>query len=105
MSQITIQILKNRLKKLEYYDNIAPFPVYGTDLRQDYKNEIEKMEKNKKTNYDELPVAACKYCMSLHIQNDTEENDVCMSCGSINELEVYNNIHEYLKAKKENEEQ
>lgn len=82
---------------MEKYDSLAPFPVYGKDLKNDYKKEIHKMEKNKKIDYDNFPVAACKYCNSLHIRNDEAENDICMSCGSINEITVYDNIYEYLK--------
>jgi nitrate/TMAO reductase-like tetraheme cytochrome c subunit len=103
-SRNTIGVLKERLSHMEKIDNIAPFPIYGSDLKEDFKNEILKMENNKKINYDELPVAACKYCKSLHIKNDDAENDHCMSCGSINEIEVYENIHEYLKFKNSDDE-
>lgn len=45
--------------------------------------------------YNSLPVAACKHCKSLHIQNDEHENDICMKCGSVNEITIYNNISDY----------
>lgn len=53
--------------------------------------------KNPKEQYDELPVASCKYCKKLHIITDEVGNDICMNCGSVNEIEMYDNIHEYLK--------
>lgn len=46
---------------------------------------------------DEMPVTACKFCKSLHIENDPEENDICMKCGAVNEIEIYDNIDSYLK--------
>jgi DNA-directed RNA polymerase subunit RPC12/RpoP len=58
---------------------------------------------NTKTNYDDLPVAACKYCNSLHIQIDDVENDVCMRCGSVNEIVLYKDIDDYLEKTKKDE--
>jgi len=77
---------------------MAPFPVYDTEYVNDVINLINKME-NTKIDYDELPVVACKFCNSLYIENDEVENDICMRCGTINELVIYNTIHDYLKAK------
>lgn len=53
-----------------------------------------------KEEYNELPVAACKHCGSLHIVNDDLENDHCIKCGSVNEIEVYSTIDEYLEKRK-----
>ena len=50
-----------------------------------------------KIEYDNIPVVACKYCKSLHIQNDELENDICMRCGAVNEIVIYDNIGKYLK--------
>lgn len=54
-----------------------------------------------KQEYDELSVVACKHCKSLHIENDDLENDICMRCGSVNDIEIYNNIDQYLEKNEE----
>jgi Mn-dependent DtxR family transcriptional regulator len=98
----TIKFLKKLLKHLEYYNKMSPFPVYDTDYVKDVKNKINEMNESKK-DYDELPVVACKYCKSLHIVSDELENDICMRCGSVNELKEFKNIHEYEKFVKNKE--
>lgn len=98
MNQKIIKVLSDEKKHLEYYNAMAPFPVYDTEYVNDVSNLINKME-NTKIDYDELPVVACKFCNSLYIENDEVENDICMRCGTINELVIYNTIHDYLKAK------
>jgi DNA-directed RNA polymerase subunit RPC12/RpoP len=54
-----------------------------------------ELENEKEINYDDEPVVACKYCKSLHIVTDEVDNDICMRCGSINELKSFENIHKY----------
>lgn len=98
-----IKFLTEKVERQEHANNYAPFPVYDTEYINDLKIIIKKLENNNK--YDKLPVAACKYCKSLHILNDELENDICVSCGSINDVEVYDNIEEYLKAKEGNDEE
>ena len=49
----------------------------------------------KGVDYNKLPVMACKYCKSLHIQIDVDGNDVCMKCGSFNTIDEFENIEEY----------
>ena len=95
----TLTELKNLLAHMEYYNRMAPFPPYDTDYVKDIKKRINKMEENNKINYDDEPVVACKFCKSLHIEIDDVENNVCMKCGSINELVEFENIDEYLKFK------
>jgi CTP:phosphocholine cytidylyltransferase-like protein len=80
---------------------MAPFPVFDTDYVKDVDNLIKTMEDNKEINYDDEPVVACRYCKSLHIVSDELENNVCFKCGSVNELEEFKNINEYLKFKNE----
>ena len=46
-------------------------------------------------NYDQLPVVACKYCKSLHIQIDENGNDICMKCGSVNDIDEFEDIEQY----------
>ena len=73
---------------------MAPFPVYDTDYVKDVKKELDKMEDNI-IDYDDLPVVACRYCDNLYIESDAIENDVCMRCGAINEITIFENIFKY----------
>lgn len=95
MNQLTITELKKLLEHLQYYNKMAPFPIYCTDYVNDVKNRIMELENETQTNYDNEPVVACKYCKSLHIVTDEVDNDICMRCGSVNELKEFKNIHEY----------
>ena len=96
MNEKLIKVLNGIKEHLEYHNNMAPFPVYDTGYVRDVEQRIENMEQAK-TNYDELPVAACKYCNSLWVENDEVENDVCMRCGSVNELTIYKDIDDYIE--------
>ena len=100
MNEQIIKILHEIKKHLEYHNKMAPFPVYDTGYIKDVDNRIKNMEKSK-IDYDSLPVAACKHCNNLWIENDEVENDICMRCGAINELTHYTDINEYLKSKKD----
>ena len=95
-----LELLKLELEHIEYYNKMSPFPLYDTEYVELVKKEIYKMEHSKKE-YDDLPVAACKYCKSLHIVADEIENEICMRCGSVNEIVVYKDIDEYLEKKDE----
>jgi DNA-directed RNA polymerase subunit RPC12/RpoP len=53
--------------------------------------------KKDKSEFEKIPVVACKYCKSLNIQEDDNGNDLCMRCSAINEIEHYSTIEEYLK--------
>jgi hypothetical protein len=81
---------------MEYYNRMAPFPVYDTELVGELK-EFIKMAEKKKTVYDDLPVAACKHCLDLFIIEDEAGNDICGRCSSVNEIRIFNNIDEYLE--------
>ena len=74
---------------------MAPFPVYDTEYVEEVKNTIMKLENENKIDYNDEPVVACKYCKSLHIVIDEVDNNICMRCGSVNELKEFKNIHEY----------
>jgi hypothetical protein len=54
-----------------------------------------------KKEYDSIPVASCKHCHNIDIRQDEFDNDICMKCGSVNELKIYDDIHEYLEAKED----
>ena len=93
-------------KKLEFSERsnlYSPFPLVDTEYVQEMKDMINNMENDKTTEYDEIGVVACKYCNSLYIVTDSLDNDHCARCGSVNEVKVYNNINEYLKAKEDEE--
>lgn len=94
-NQKRIEHLKKSLNHLEYYNKMSPFPIYDTDYIKDMKEEVEKIEYSEDIDYDLESVVACKYCKSLHIVYDEENNDMCMRCGSINELETFKDIFEY----------
>ena len=95
MNQIILQYLKEHLDHLLYYNKMAPFPVYDTEYVEEVKNTIMKLENENKIDYNDEPVVACKYCKSLHIVIDEVDNNICMRCGSVNELKEFKNIHEY----------
>jgi len=97
-AQKTVIELKELHKHLSFYNDMAPFPVYDTEYVDAVKKVINYME-DINVNYDALPVAACKHCKSLHIIIDEVENNHCMRCGSINEIEVFINIEKYLDYK------
>jgi hypothetical protein len=48
-----------------------------------------------KTDYNDIPVAACKYCDSLGLIQDDIENDICTRCGSINDINIFPNWYSY----------
>tara|TARA_R110000822_G_scaffold73853_3_gene177567 strand:- start:4609 stop:4863 length:255 start_codon:yes stop_codon:yes gene_type:complete len=80
---------------------MSPFPVYDTEYVEAVKITIIHMGDNE-TDYDSLPVAACKHCKSLHITIDEVQNNHCMRCGSTNDIEMFENIDAYLTAKQDN---
>lgn len=92
-----IKKYEEKLKDAEYYNEMSPFPVYDTEYIQIMKKKLKQMKND--TDYDKLPVAACKYCNSLHVITDELGNDVCMKCGSINDIIMYDNIYEHEKHK------
>ena len=91
--------MKKNLEHVEYYNKMAPFPVYDTEYVKDIKNRIMELE-NSKEDYDALPVDCCKHCKTLVVPNcfeiDDLGNEMCLRCGSVNEIQTFNNIHEYL---------
>lgn len=94
-SKLIKKELANLLKHVKYYNKLAPFPVYDTDYVKDIENKINVIMEDKHKDYDKEPVVACTFCNSLHIEYDELNNDVCMRCGSVNELKEFENIYEY----------
>ena len=103
MNQQTLKQLNKYLEHMLYYNRMSPFPLFDTGDIIKLKFKIRNI-KMSKIDYDELPVAACKYCNNLHLMPDEVENDVCMRCGAVNDIVIYPNIHEYLKIVEEDEE-
>jgi hypothetical protein len=101
MNQKMLKQLRDLYEHLSFYNEMAPFPIYDTEYVDAVKQLIIKMEETKK-DYESLPVAACKHCKSLHIVLDEVDNDVCMRCGAVNEIEIYKDIDEYLALKNAN---
>ena len=95
MNQIKIKYLKKQLDHLLYYNKMAPFNIYDSEYVEEVKNTIMKLEDENKIDYDNEPVVACKYCKSLHIISDDINNNICMRCGSVNELREFPNIYKY----------
>lgn len=89
-----IKYLKELLGFLEYHNKMAPFPMYDTEYVTNIRNELNKMD-NKKINYDELPTAACRHCNNLGLLQDELDNDICLRCGSINEINIFPNYYAY----------
>lgn len=78
---------------------MAPFNVYDSEYVMDVENKLREVMENKDKDYDNEPVVACRFCKSLHIVTDEVDNNICMKCGSQNELQEFPNINEYLNFK------
>jgi|TARA_R110000822_G_scaffold152112_8_gene291362 tRNA(Ile)-lysidine synthase TilS/MesJ len=89
-----IKYLKELLSYLEYHNRMAPFPMYDTEYVATIREQLEQMEKEG-VNYDELPTAACRHCDSLGLKVDELDNDICIRCGSINEINIFPDYYSY----------
>tara|TARA_R110002051_G_C8516883_1_gene467280 strand:- start:195 stop:530 length:336 start_codon:yes stop_codon:yes gene_type:complete len=77
------QLIKE-IERREYYNQMAPFPVYDTEIINDLK--ILSMITSKDSSNNE-PITYCKTCLSIHIKTvefkDTEQEvDYCISCSN-----------------------
>lgn len=97
-TKIKIEVRK-LLQHLKYYNDLAPFSIYGSEYIGDVESKLKEIMDNTDKDYDNEPVVACRFCKSLHIVSDEVDNNICMKCGSINELQNFDNINEYLKFK------
>jgi len=93
------KILKNLLSHVKYYNLMAPFNVYDSEYVENIEIKLKEIMEDKEKDYDQEPVVACRFCKSLHIVSDEVDNNVCMRCGAINDLQEFENINEYLKMK------
>ena len=102
MSKEILKQLNKLYKHVEYYNTYTPFPFYDTEWVQNIKDKINKIMNDKK-DYDKEPVFACKHCGTLVVPNqyevDDDGNEICQRCNSVNEVETFSNIQEYLKVK------
>jgi hypothetical protein len=94
-SKKVIKHLEKLLDHLRYYNIMAPFPVYDTEYVEDVDKAIKKMKEDKTKDYDSEGVVACRHCKSLHIVTDDIDNNICMRCGSVNELQEFSDIYKY----------
>lgn len=97
--QIWLKYLDETIKHLEYYDKLAPFPIYGSELINDFKQKRMQIEMSSKEYYNNEPVYACRHCKHLATIIDDNNNDICPRCTSINETIKFKNIEEYEKFK------
>ena len=81
--------IQEEIKRREYYNSLAPFPVYDTEILNDFKTLL-------KMNYENEPVTFCKTCLSLKIKmvplkksdgSDGKPIDYCAVCSNT-ELET-----------------
>ena len=104
-SKIIKKCLIKQLSHMKYYNNLAPFNIYDSEYVNDIENKLKEIMNDKLKEYDNEPVVACKYCKSLHVLTDELDNNICMKCGSVNELQNFDNIFEYQKFLKDKNEQ
>ena len=82
------QLIKE-IKRREWWNKLSPFPVYDTEIINDFKklNMITS-----KSEYNNEPIDYCKTCLSIKIKTvefkDTDQEvDYCIDCSNT-ELET-----------------
>ncbi len=88
-----IQLIDKKLEEMSYMNQLSPFPVFDTEHIDMLKEERAKLAAIE----DKTPVEACGTCKSLYLVNEDDGHVVCMRCGSVNHVEKYDNIEQYLK--------
>lgn len=88
-------ILTKLLEHFDYYNNLAPFPLWDSY----YTEKLRQMIKEDKINYDEESVDCCGYCKNIHSVEDEQGNYVCSKCKNIinDEFETFDNIYLYIE--------
>lgn len=87
--------LQKLLEHCDFYNSMAPFPVYDTEYVEGIRLKIKEMAQSKE-DYNKEPVTFCRHCKSLFIEIDEKDNDVCGRCGAVNEINILD-IKEYTK--------
>lgn len=91
--------LKEEIKRREYFNEMAPFPVFDTEIIQDMSKLSEIV---KKQDYNNEPICYCKTCLSINIKTvefepvalvngkSTSRNvDYCVPCSNTEMGEVH----------------
>ena len=94
--------LAREIERREYYNSMAPFPIYDTDIINDLKKFLMI---TKKENYNNVPVTYCKTCLSIAVKDvtfprsDSSESEseqkpdalvgYCVPCGNTDLGEVH----------------
>lgn len=95
----TLEYFKNLLEWMTYYNEMSPFPIYDTEYVQMVENKIKELSKSD-IDYDSIPVTACAVCDDLRIEVDELDNDICMRCGTINDIRIFKTIFDYNEYKR-----
>jgi len=89
-----IKYLQELYDFLSYHNRMSPFPLYDTEYVATINSKLKEMI-NEKIDYDELPTVACRHCDSLGLLQDDLDNDICIRCGSINEINIFPDYYTY----------
>lgn len=81
--------LINEIERREWYNSLAPFPPFDTEIITDLKILQIMTEQN---GYNDEPITYCKTCLSISIKTTTvkevgtdkedREVDYCIPCGN-----------------------
>lgn len=76
--------LRREINRREHYNSLAPFPIYDTEIINDFKK-LEMITSKEDSNNE--PITYCKTCLSIHIKTvdfkDTQQEvDYCVNCSN-----------------------
>lgn len=75
--------LIKEIERREWWNKLAPFPVYDTEIITDLKK-LNMLTVKDASN--RVPITYCKTCLSIHIKTVELENDqsvdYCVPCGN-----------------------
>lgn len=91
--------LQQEIERREFANSRAPFPIYDTEIIDDFK--LREQMKSK-ADYDQEPVHYCKTCASIALKTVTIPSEdkgnteivYCKKCGNTDIGEA-KNIHEW----------
>ena len=87
--------LNKEIKRREYYNSMAPFPVYDTDIINDMKSLSERV---KMQDFNNEPICYCKTCLSIQIKTvkfpegpngEKRDVDYCLACSNTELAEAH----------------